>query len=190
MVNQLSKLIGEINHYRADSSGWIGSGIMFSFALIAAYRWHTSGLIFFVLLVVRDLVASWFLITRKSSKEKNSSRLIEALAYISSSCPFIYFNSGHSLPKAELVSSVLAIIGFAISTLALLDLGGSFGVSPANRGVVRTGLYRYIRHPMYSGYVISELGFFFLNPLNIFVWIFSTGLYVARAKQENRILKL
>jgi protein-S-isoprenylcysteine O-methyltransferase Ste14 len=189
MVNQLSKLIGKINNYRADSSGWIGSVIMFIFALIAAYRWHTSGLIFFALLVVRDLAASWFLISRKPSKEKNDSRLSEVLAYVSSACPFIYLNSMHSLPQAGLVSSILAIIGFAISTLALFDLGGSFGVSPANRGVVRTGLYRYVRHPMYSGYAISELGFVFLNPVNLIIYCISIGFYLLRAKLESKILK-
>ncbi len=189
MVNQLSKLIGKINNYKVDSSGWIGSVIMFIFALIAAYRWHTSGLIFFALLVVRDLTASWFLISRKPRKEKNDSRLSEVLAYVSSSCPFIYLNSMHSLPQAGLVSSILAIIGFAISTLALFDLGGSFGVSPANRGVVRTGLYRYVRHPMYSGYAISELGFVFLNPVNLIIYCISIVFYLLRAKLESKILK-
>lgn len=184
-----SKLIGSINHYRADYSGWIGSGVMFIFALIAGHRWYTSGLIFFALLVVRDLAASWFLISRKPSKGKTDSRPGELLAYVSSACPLIYLNSYHSLPQASLVSSLLAIIGFTISTLSLFDLGVAFGVSPANRGVVRTGLYHYIRHPMYSGYVISEFGFIFLNPNNVIIWIISVGLYIARTKIEDRVLR-
>jgi len=162
---------------------------MFIFAMIAGYRWYTSGLIFFALLVVRDLAASWFLISRKRSKEINDSRLIELLAYISSASPFLYLNSGYSLANADLISSILAIVGFTISTLALFDLGASFGVSPANRGVVRTGLYRYIRHPMYSGYAISELGFIFLNPVNLIIYCISICLYFLRAKHESKILK-
>lgn len=185
---QQSKLIGQINHFRADSSGWIGSVIMFIFALIAGYRWYTSGLIFFGLLVVRDLAASWFLISRKPSKEKTDSRVIELIAYLSSGFPFIYLNSHYSLPQAGLISSILAVIGFAISTLAVFDLGRSFGVSPANRGVVRTGLYRYVRHPMYTGYVISEFGFVLLNPFNFIFWGISTGLYFSRSRLENKIL--
>lgn len=185
---QQSKLIGQINHFRADSSGWIGSVIMFIFALIAGYRWHTSGLIFFGLLLVRDLAASWFLISRKASKEKTDSRVSEVLAYLSSAFPFIYLNSYQSLPQAGLISSILAVIGFTISTLAVFDLGGSFGVSPANRGVVRTGLYRYARHPMYSGYVISEFGFVLLNPFNFIFWGISIALYFYRAAIENTVL--
>lgn len=187
---QQSKLIGQINHFRADSSGWIGSVVMFIFALIAGYRWHTSGLIFFALLVVRDLAASWFLISRKPSKEKTDSRVNEVLAYLSSACPFIYLDSCQSLPQAGLLSSTLAVIGFTISTLAVFDLGSSFGVSPANRGVVRTGLYRYVRHPMYSGYVISELGFVLLNPFNFILWGISIALYFYRSMLENTVLNL
>jgi protein-S-isoprenylcysteine O-methyltransferase Ste14 len=186
---QESKLIGQINHYRADLSGWIGSAIMLIFALIAGYRWHTTGLIFFILLVVRDVAASWFLISRKLSKDKSHSKLNEGLAYVSSSLPFIYLNSHNSFAHANLISSVLAIIGFTISTLALFDLGASFGVSPANRGIVRSGLYRYVRHPMYSGYVISEFGLIFMNPLNLFIWILSAGLYFFRTKLEDKALK-
>ena len=187
---QQSKLIGQINHYRADSSGWIGSAIMFIFALIAGYRWQTSGLIFYALLVVRDLAASWFLISRNPIKIKTVSRVCEVLAYLSSAFSFFYLNSYKSLPQAGFISSMLAVIGFTISTLAVFDLGGSFGVSPANRGVVHTGLYRYIRHPMYTGYVISEFGFILLNPFNIILWGISCALYFYRSMLENRVLNL
>ena len=30
---------------------------------------------------------------------------------------------------------------------------------PANRGVVSTGLYRLVRHPIYLGYLITHAGF-------------------------------
>lgn len=184
------KLISSINHYRADPSGWIGSVIMFIFALVAGYRWHTTGLIFFGLLILRDLAASWFLITRKPSLEKANSKMIEILAYASSAWPFIYQGNGNLLlVHAVLISSILAILGFTISTLALFDLGSAFGVSPANRGVVSTGLYRYVRHPMYTGYVIAEFGFVLLNPINLIFWTISVGLYFSRTKLEDRILR-
>lgn len=186
---QESKLIGQINNYSADSSGWVGSVIMFIFALVAGYRWHTTGLIFFGLLILRDLAASWFLISRKPSLDKSNSKLIATLAYVSSAWPFIYLSSLNSLPHAGLISSILAILGFTVSTLALFDLGSSFGVSPANRGAVRSGLYRYIRHPMYMGYVIAEFGFVLLNPTNLIIWVTSVGLYFARTKIEDRVLK-
>ena len=83
---------------------------------------------------------------------------------------------------------MLAILGFTISTLAIFDLGSSFGVSPANRGLVTNGLYRYARHPMYTGYVIAEFGFVLLNPINLIIWVISVGFYFARTKIEERVL--
>lgn len=182
------KFLANINNFKVDPLGWIGSGIMLIFALIAGYRWYNTCIIFFALLVVRDLIASCLLITRKASNDKINSRSIELLAYVSSAGPFIYFNAAHSLPKADIISSIFTIVGFTISALALLDLGRSFGVSPANRGVVRNGLYSYFQHPMYIGYAISELGFIFINPLNAFIYVLSIGFYFLRAKIENKIL--
>lgn len=184
------KIFNQINHYRADPSGWIGSVIMLVFAFIAGYRWHTSGYIFFCLLVIRDLAASWFLISRKQTADKFDTRFNYVLAYVSSALPVIYLESWKPLPHAGLVSSLLAIAGFTISTLALFDLGSSFGVSPANRGLVDTGFYRYVRHPMYFGYVLSEFGFIILNPINVIIWITSVSLYYGRSKIEDRVLKV
>ena len=36
-----------------------------------------------------------------------------------------------------------------------LSLGRSFGLMPANRGVVSTGMYRLVRHPIYLGYLVT-----------------------------------
>ena len=35
----------------------------------------------------------------------------------------------------------------------------SFGLMPANRGIVCTGLYRAVRHPIYAGYLVTHIGF-------------------------------
>jgi protein-S-isoprenylcysteine O-methyltransferase Ste14 len=35
---------------------------------------------------------------------------------------------------------------------------------PANRGVVSTGLYRLVRHPIYMGYLITHAAFVAANP--------------------------
>ena len=45
-----------------------------------------------------------------------------------------------------------------------LSLGRSFGLMPANRGVVSSGLYRLVRHPIYLGYLITHSGFLAANP--------------------------
>lgn len=181
------KLIGSINHYRADPSGWIGSIVMFLFSIIAIWKWQTTGFIFFALLTLRDLAATWFLLTRNPSLKKSKPSWKDILAYLSSAFPFFYLGADTPTNMYVMVN-LITIAGFTLSTLALIELGQSFGVSPSNRGVVRSGVYRLTKHPMYLGYAISEIGFVLLNPINIFLWITSGTLYCFRAKLENKVL--
>ncbi len=44
-----------------------------------------------------------------------------------------------------------AFLGTIFTIWALLNLGKSFGIAPADRGLVVRGPYKYIRHPMYAG---------------------------------------
>jgi protein-S-isoprenylcysteine O-methyltransferase Ste14 len=56
---------------------------------------------------------------------------------------------------------VLLVCGLAIRWTAILSLGRSFtpnvAVQPGQR-VVRTGVYRHVRHPSYSGLLLAFLG--------------------------------
>src|SRR5258708_37047157 len=55
--------------------------------------------------------------------------------------------------------------GLSLVVLGKLSIGRSFGLSPANRGVVSTGMYRLVRHPIYFGYLVTHLGFVLPNPI-------------------------
>ncbi len=161
---------------------------MVGFGVVAFYRWQQTQLIFFLLLVLRDFAAGYFFLKRKPAQSKGS-KFLTVLAYLSSAMPLLYLDSTVSLKALFLASDLLAIVGFLIVVLATVELGTSIGISPANRGLVRSGIYRYIKHPMYLGYVISEVGLVLLNPLNMVPLLISFGLYFLRAKHEEKALK-
>ena len=48
--------------------------------------------------------------------------------------------------------------------VGIVDLGASFGIAPADRGLVTRGPYRYIRHPMYAGALLNTLAAVIWNP--------------------------
>lgn len=50
---------------------------------------------------------------------------------------------------------VLVTIGFAITIWARLSLGRNIGFVPAQRKIVSTGAYRWVRHPIYTGLFLS-----------------------------------
>jgi protein-S-isoprenylcysteine O-methyltransferase Ste14 len=69
------------------------------------------------------------------------------------------------LPLAvETLTVSLAGLGLVVVVLGKLSLGRSFGLVPANRGIVSTGMYRWLRHPIYLGYLITHAGFLLANP--------------------------
>jgi protein-S-isoprenylcysteine O-methyltransferase Ste14 len=51
----------------------------------------------------------------------------------------------------------LAVLGVWIAIFARLSLGRNIGLVPAQRKIVTSGMYRYVRHPIYSGYLISAI---------------------------------
>lgn len=162
--------------------------MMIGFGVLALYRWHQTQLIFFLLLVLRDFAAGYFFLKRNLAQEK-AAVVPSVLAYVSSAMPLLYLGPVSAGKILFLGADLLSIAGFLMVAFATLELGASIGIAPAKRSLVRSGIYRHIKHPMYLGYVISEVGLVLLNPLNVVLLIISASLYVFRAKSENRILK-
>ena len=58
----------------------------------------------------------------------------------------------------------IVIAGLFIQIMAKLALGKSFGLIAANRGVKSSGFYRFVRHPIYAGYLTAHVGVFLSTP--------------------------
>jgi protein-S-isoprenylcysteine O-methyltransferase Ste14 len=66
----------------------------------------------------------------------------------------------------------LVTLAAGLSFLSLLTIRRRFGVRPALRGLVTSGPYRFVRHPMYLSYVLGDIGY------NLEEWNFVTLLLV------------
>ncbi len=62
-----------------------------------------------------------------------------------------------------MIGFLLNLLGLWIALWAAVYLGRSFGVLIEVRKVVMDGAYRWMRHPMYSGYVCFFAGFMLTN---------------------------
>ncbi len=56
------------------------------------------------------------------------------------------------------IGKALTTAGLALCMWGFVMLGQSFGVSPADRGLVQRGPYRWLRHPIYAGELIAIAG--------------------------------
>lgn len=80
--------------------------------------------------------------------------------------------------------------GNVIQIAAKLFLRRSFGVAPANRGIKTDGMYRFVRHPIYAGYLLVHLGILLLmpSPLNLLVYGIGWWAQILRLLAEERLL--
>jgi protein-S-isoprenylcysteine O-methyltransferase Ste14 len=91
----------------------------------------------------------------------------------------------------RVVGLVLMIGGIGLLTLARIQLGNSFSVTPQARTLVTTGLYRRIRNPIY---VFGEIGLagvllYLGKPKLLWLLLVLLALQVVRARAEGRTLE-
>jgi len=82
------------------------------------------------------------------------------------------------------------MIGVVLSQLARLYMGRSFGLLPANRGIVSEGPFRLVRHPVYLGWLLLTAGFAVANPsMRNFLCLAATPIFIGwRIMLEERLL--
>ena len=92
------------------------------------------------------------------------------------------------MPGSVTVS--VCVVGLLIVIAGKLSLGRSFGLIPANRGIVSSGLYRVVRHPIYLGYLITHVAFLAANPTlwNVALLVVADIALLARAVCEEQTL--
>jgi protein-S-isoprenylcysteine O-methyltransferase Ste14 len=88
------------------------------------------------------------------------------------------------------MTAAVSIVGLCLGIAGKLSLGRSFGLVPANRGVVAQGPYVLMRHPIYTGYLLSHLAFIVAHPStwNICIVVLSDAALIVRALLEERVL--
>jgi protein-S-isoprenylcysteine O-methyltransferase Ste14 len=88
------------------------------------------------------------------------------------------------------VGLFLLLFGNCWQAWAKLILRRSFGITPANRGIKISGAYRFVRHPMYAGYLAVHAGYLsvMFSPFNLMVYSIAWTAQVLRLLAEERLL--
>jgi hypothetical protein len=135
------------------------------------------------------LVLAFILVRRGSSSPLRP--LGWALALSATLLPLLIRPGGTALVAPGLAGAI-GLSGLTLSIWSKLTLRRSFGLAPANRGIVHGGPYRMVRHPMYLGYVLTEIGFLLNNPngWNISIFVLALGCQMVRIQSEEAVLRL
>lgn len=142
-----------------------------------------------ILLFSEGLIVVLFLVRRSS--HNISRRLMEWFLALGASCAPLLVCPVHHEPRMPAAAILVMISGILLQVSAKVVLARSVGIVPANRGVKTSGPYRFVRHPMYAGYLITHIGFLTLNPSwwNLAAYVACYALQIPRLLAEERLLR-
>lgn len=175
----------------SDLAARIVVGVLFitlSMNLLADFMrtHHVTGL----LLLISEALVVVFTIFRRRAHTVDRTIVAAAVTGVSLVGPPL-LRAGEAAPLlADQFTAVLSTAGLCLVIAGKVVLGRSFGLVPANRGVVAQGPYGFMRHPIYTGYLVTHVGFLVAHPTvwNIGLILVSDAALIARALLEERVL--
>jgi protein-S-isoprenylcysteine O-methyltransferase Ste14 len=149
---------------------------------------HVTGLL---LLVSEALIVVLTVIRRRARMIDRSTAAAVATTLSLVGPPLLRAGETAAL-LPDTVTAVLSAFGLLLVIGGKMTLGRSFGIAPANRGVVARGPYLFVRHPIYAGYLITHVAFLIAQPTmqNMVIVAVSDSALIVRALIEERVLSL
>lgn len=143
-----------------------------------------------LMLLTTESIMVFLVLFRRSAKSLSVRPIDWGLAF-SATCLSLLARPCAGGPHVwDAYAAVLTVCGLTMQLFAKLTLGRRFGLVAANRGICIAGPYRWVRHPIYFGYVMLHTGFFLLNPslwnAGVFVALYS--IKIPRILAEERLL--
>jgi protein-S-isoprenylcysteine O-methyltransferase Ste14 len=84
------------------------------------------------------------------------------------------------------------VAGTVLTVLGMISLNRSFALVAAKREIKTSGMYRFVRHPLYASYLLAFTGYVLANTslTNIVVYVFAMGCMFVRMLREEKHLAL
>jgi protein-S-isoprenylcysteine O-methyltransferase Ste14 len=147
---------------------------------------HVTGL----LLLVSEAMVVVFTIFRRRADTVDLSAAAMVVTTVSLLGPPLLRPSDGLALLPDAITALISAVGLLVVIAGKFSLGRSFGLAPANRGVVESGPYLLVRHPIYTGYLVMHLAFLaaYPRPLNLAIVLIADSALVIRALLEERVL--
>lgn len=140
------------------------------------------------LIVVTETIVAVFLLIRRDPDETEHSWQTWTTTTVGTFAPFLL--RPIDATADILLGQVVQVAAFSMQIAALLYLNRSIGLLPAYRGIKSCGLYSWVRHPLYTAYVLTYLGYWINNQswANAVIIVAGTAFLVMRIHYEEALL--
>jgi protein-S-isoprenylcysteine O-methyltransferase Ste14 len=148
---------------------------------------HITGLL---LLASESLVVVLTVVRRRANILDRSIAATVATTLSLAGPPLVRSADGIAIAP-DLATALISGVGLLVVIAGKVALGRSFGIAPANRGIVARGPYGFVRHPIYSGYIVTHIAFAMAHPSawNLTILLIADSALIVRALIEERLLR-
>ena len=143
--------------------------------------------------VLQHLIVLVIALTRRRPKVRDysiASSIAVGIAYAYPYAQVIYLRWSPGYVAWPAAGLVLVTVAASLSFVSLVTIGRLFGIRPALRGLVTSGPYRFIRHPMYLSYVLADIGYNLQewNSVTLLMVLVGWASLVYRIHAEERVI--
>jgi len=143
-----------------------------------------------LLLLVSESLVVFLMVVRRRAGRVDRSVPAAVVTALSLAGPPLLRPANLTPLAPDLVTASLSAAGLLVVIVGKIALGRSFGIVPANRGVVASGPYAVVRHPIYAGYLLTHIAFVMAHPrlMNAAIVIAADAALIVRALMEERVM--
>ena len=155
-------------------------------------KWNRHELLNFVQIafLVHNIIWLVIFLIRRPHVAVDTNLLHQGIALAAFYSSLAFHGEPTKDPTLLLAAQIVIGVAVVLGTLALLNLGRSFGILVAARKIKTDWLYSVVRHPMYLTDIVWKIGMLLFLPhgSNVVVMAGAVGCYIWRAIIEERFL--
>ena len=186
-------------HREPQKSSWRGFGLaltnctlaacFFLFAYGHAVNYLEQPRLSVLLIIITETMVAVLLLVRRDPDETRHTWQTWLTTTGGTLTPF--FLRPIDATEDVLIGQILQVAGALLQIGALASLNRSLGLLPAHRGIKSDGLYRFVRHPLYTAYVVTLAGYLVsnLSIYNTIIVVAGTAFMVMRIRYEEELLR-
>lgn len=166
------------------------AGALLVFLVRAVDQWQRAPTLTLTLVIIGELVTlSIYLSARTAARSSFAPIAVVSTLVATFFFYLVVLSPGLVLAPLWLTAS-MQVAGILWQIYAKLSLGRSFGLLPANRGIITHGAYGLVRHPIYLGYFVSHMGFLLGSFSWYNLWLFAVLYFFQylRILEEEKLL--